>query len=119
MRRKKITRFCESIMNAVVPIPLPSFCYSKAKYGITLNNAKWGHLTSIKVTVLHEWITLGAFLCIRTAKKGQLNPLFHTFAGFRPIVNRFVARQSTDWSAANAQILLMINYFSHTLREIQ
>ena len=43
------------------------------------------------------------FLCIPTLKTGQLNPLFHTFAEFRLIVNRIVARQSTDWLAANAQ----------------
>ena len=33
----------------------------------------------------------------------ELNPLFHTFAEFRLIVNRIVVRQSTDWLAANAQ----------------
>ena len=48
-------------------------------------------------------ITLGDFLCIRTPNTDQLNPLFHTFAEFRPIVNRVVAQQSTDWLAANAQ----------------
>ena len=47
--------------------------------------------------------TLGDFLCIPTPNTGQLNPVFHTFAEFRPIVNRIVARQSTDWLAANAQ----------------
>ena len=46
---------------------------------------------------------LGDFLCILTPNTGQLNPLFHTFAEFRLIVNRIVARQSTDWLAANAQ----------------
>ena len=35
---------------------------------------------------------------------GQLNLLFHTFAEFRLIVNRVVARQSTDWLTANAQV---------------
>ena len=48
-------------------------------------------------------LTLGYFLCIQTPNTGQLNPLFHTFAKFRPIVNRVVARQSTGWLAANAQ----------------
>ena len=47
--------------------------------------------------------SLGDFLCIPTPNTGQLNPLFHTFAEFRLIVNRIVARQSTDWLAANAQ----------------
>ena len=42
-------------------------------------------------------------MCIPTLNTGQLNPLFHTFAEFRLIVNRIVARQSTDWLAANAQ----------------
>ena len=42
-------------------------------------------------------------MCIRTPNTGQLNPLFYTFAEFRRIVNRVVARQSTDWLAANAQ----------------
>ena len=46
---------------------------------------------------------LGDFLCIPTLNTGQLNPLFHTFAEFRLIVNRIVARQSTDWLTANAQ----------------
>ena len=34
---------------------------------------------------------------------GQMNRLLHTIAEFRPIVNRIVARQSTDSLAANAQ----------------
>ena len=46
---------------------------------------------------------LGDFLCIPTPNTGQLNPLFHTDAEFRLIVNRIVARQSTDQLAANAQ----------------
>ena len=48
-------------------------------------------------------ISLGDFLCIPTPNTGQLNNLFHTFAELRLIVNRIVARQSTDWLAANAQ----------------
>ena len=36
-------------------------------------------------------------------EKTPLNPMFHTFAEFRLIVNRIVARQSTDWLAANEQ----------------
>ena len=44
-----------------------------------------------------------AFLLIRTPNTGQLNPLFHTLAEFRPTVNRVVARQSTDSLAASAQ----------------
>ena len=48
-------------------------------------------------------ITLGDFLNIPTPNTGQLNPLFHTVAEFRLIVNRIVARHSTDWLAANAQ----------------
>ena len=47
--------------------------------------------------------TLGDFLCILKQNTGQLNQLFHTFAELRLIVNRIVARQSTDWLAANAQ----------------
>ena len=42
-------------------------------------------------------------MCISTLNTGQLNPLFHTFAEFRLIVNRIVARQSTDWLAANVK----------------
>ena len=48
-------------------------------------------------------IALGDFLCIPTPNTGQLNPLFHTFAEFRLIVNRITARQFTDWLATNAQ----------------
>ena len=33
-----------------------------------------------------------------------IESLFHTFAEFRPIVNRVVALQSTDWMVANAQV---------------
>ena len=54
----------------------------------------------------HQWVVtkpLGDFLCIPTPNTGQLNPLFHTFAEFRLIVNRIVAWQSTDWLAVNAQ----------------
>ena len=40
---------------------------------------------------------------IPTPNTGQLNPLFHTFAEFRPIVHRIVARQFTDWLVASAQ----------------
>ena len=47
--------------------------------------------------------SLGDYLCIRTLNTDQLNLLFHTFAEFSPIVNMVVARQSTDWLAANAQ----------------
>ena len=43
------------------------------------------------------------FFCIQTPNTCQLSSLFHTFAEFRPIVNRVVARQSTYWSVANAQ----------------
>ena len=50
----------------------------------------------------HE-LPLRDFLCIATLNTGQLNPLFHTFAEFRLIVNRIVARQSTNWLAASAQ----------------
>ena len=46
---------------------------------------------------------LGDCLCIPTPNTGQLNPLFHTFAEFTLVVNRVLARQSTDWLAANAQ----------------
>ena len=42
-------------------------------------------------------------LCIPTLNTGQLNPLLHTFAEYRLIVNRVVAWQSTDWFVANAQ----------------
>ena len=47
-------------------------------------------------------VSLGSFLCIPTPNTGQLNPLSHTFAEFRLMVNRIVTRQSTDWLAANA-----------------
>ena len=53
--------------------------------------------------IRYSQLPLGAFLCIPTPNTGQLKPLFHTFAEFRPIVNRVVARQSTDWLAVNAQ----------------
>ena len=46
---------------------------------------------------------LGDFLCFRTPNTGQLNPLFHIFAEFRPIVNKVVTWQSTNWLEANAQ----------------
>ena len=45
----------------------------------------------------------GDFFFIPRPNTGQLNPLFHTFAEFRLIVNKTVARQSTDWLAASAQ----------------
>ena len=38
-----------------------------------------------------------------TPNTGQLNPLFHTFAEFRLIVNRIAALQFTDCLTANAQ----------------
>ena len=47
--------------------------------------------------------SLGVFLCIQTPNTDQLNLQFHTLAEFRPVVNRVVARQFTDWLAANAQ----------------
>ena len=47
--------------------------------------------------------TLGDFLCIPTLNIDKLNPLFHTFAEFRLLVNRVLARQSTDWFEANMQ----------------
>ena len=59
--------------------------------------------------------TLGDFLCIPTLNTGQLNPMFHTFAEFRLIVNRIVARQSTDWLAANAQFSANGEFFTHCL----
>ena len=40
---------------------------------------------------------------IQTWNTSQLNPLFHTFAEFRPIVIRAVAWQSTDLLVVNAQ----------------
>ena len=57
--------------------------------------------------------TLGGFLCIPTPNTCQLNPLFHTFAEFRLIVNRTVAQQSTDWLATNAQFSLNESFFFH------
>ena len=47
--------------------------------------------------------TLGDCLCIPKPNIGQSNPLFHTFAQFRLIVNRVVAWQATDWLMVNAQ----------------
>ena len=61
-------------------------------------------------TIIFCTRALGAFLCIRTPNTGQLNPLFHTFAEFRPIVNRVVARQSIDWLAGNAHFSPHENY---------
>ena len=46
---------------------------------------------------------LGDFLCISTPNTDQLNPPFHTFAELRLIMTKIVARQFTDWLAANAQ----------------
>ena len=59
------------------------------------------HCNCIEIPTVN--ITLGDFLCISTPNKGQLNPLFHIFAEFRPIVHRVVARQSPFWSAGNAK----------------
>ena len=56
-----------------------------------------------EITYFNKPLPLGDFLCIQTPNTGQLNPPFHTFTEFRPIVNRIVAWQSTDWLAANAQ----------------
>ena len=42
-------------------------------------------------------------MCIPTPNTHQLSPMFHTFAEFRPIGNRVVARHSTGWLAAYAQ----------------
>ena len=49
---------------------------------------------------------------IPTSNTGQLNTLFHTFTEFRLIVNRIVARQSTDWLAANAQFSPNANLYN-------
>ena len=57
----------------------------------------WAVMTNYGRTALED------FLCILTPNAGQLSPLFRTFAGFRLIVNRIVAWQSTDWLAADAQ----------------
>ena len=46
---------------------------------------------------------LGDFLYIPTLNTGQLNPLFHTFAEFRRIVDEVVVLRSTDWLAVSAQ----------------
>ena len=78
------------------------------------------------------------FLCIPTPNAGQLNPvfefsflpirrflvhsdtevnpLFHTFAEFRLVMNRVAARQSTDWLAANAQFSPKCTYLNLRLR---
>ena len=61
-------------------------------------------------------LSIGDFLCIPPPNTGQLNPLFHTFVEFRLIVNRIVARQSTDWLAANAQF--SPNGPSHGYRDV-
>ena len=53
--------------------------------------------------VQHLHLTLQHFLCIQPPTSGLLNPPFHTFAEFRPIVNRIVVRHATDWLAANAK----------------
>ena len=47
--------------------------------------------------------TLGAFLCIGTPNTGQLNPLFHTFAEFRPISGLARYNPIYYWLAASAQ----------------
>ena len=68
-------------------------------------NFCWFHSVAKEVSVAwyERMIALGNFLCIPTPNTDQLNPLFHIFGEFRPIVNRVVARQSIDWLAANAQ----------------
>ena len=67
------------------------------------------------------FISLGDFLYIPTLNTGQLNPLFHTFAEFR-LMNRIVARQSTDWLAADAQFspngLLFVVFFNKSQKEL-
>ena len=55
------------------------------------------------VNVNRVRLTLKDFLCIPTPNTGQFDPLFHTSAEFRLIVNRIVVRRSTDWLAANVQ----------------
>ena len=48
-------------------------------------------------------VPLGYLLCIRTSSTDQLNPMFHTFAEYRPMVNRIVSPQSTDWLPTSGQ----------------
>ena len=63
-------------------------------------------LTGKYKQVEQSTVALGDLLCIWSPNTGQLNPLFHTFAESRLIVNRVVAQQSTGWLAANAQFSL-------------
>ena len=69
-------------------------------------------LVRYEVSLVTVLLSLGDFLCIPTPNTGQLNPLFHTFAEFRLIVNRVVAQQSTDWLAANAQFFPNVDFVS-------
>ena len=77
--------------------------YYKSKKAAWRSAAPDMVIFNLKRNVYVHVISLGDFLCIPTPNTGQLNPLFHTFAEFRLIVNRIVVRQSTDWLAANAQ----------------
>ena len=93
------------------------------KLDTILINGNWAFSSVIFVSVFTKYcvafivdgtityadrITWGPHLCIQTPNTVQLNPLFHTYAEFRPIVNRVVAPQSTDWLAANAQFSLNV-----------
>ena len=74
--------------------------------------AKTDRLKMLKVRIcILQPLSLGDFLCIPTPNTGQLNPLFHTFAEFRLIVNRIVVRQPTDWLAANVQFSPNVHSF--------
>ena len=69
---------------------------------------EWEYFKYDSGNCIDGWLagtSLGDFLCIPTPNTGQWNPLFHTVGEFRLIVNRIVVRQSTDWLAANAQLL--------------
>ena len=76
---------------------------TKGKFCSKGSNHNWFY-GSIKFT--HSRALLEINLNIRrflVHSDTELNPLFHTSAEFRLIVNRIVARQFTDWLAANAQ----------------
>ena len=54
-----------------------------------------------RLHIVKKWNVFKMY--IHSPNTGQLNPLFHTFAEFRQMVNSVEARQSTDWLATDAQ----------------
>ena len=83
--------------------------YSRIRFGSERTDAlismrlKIIYLSALRIFKNNKIVRLGDLLWILTPNTGQLNPLFHTFAEFRLILNRIVPWQPTDWLAANAQ----------------